>query len=514
MIALSVSSSTTSRGSSPAAATPASTHRSSAGSPRVFAEMLTATYAGPATARRSPASCAGRGSPGPPPSCRAGRQPDVLGDGHEPAGRHRAPVGVGPAGQPLGAEHPAGAQVDHRLVVHVELVAASARRRSLARPNRSSACAAIAESKTRTRLRPASFAAYIAASASRSSAEPVVVVEVTATPTDAESTASPPVDDERLVEDREQPLGHGAGAGLVGVLADHEELVAAEAGHGVARPGRRLEPSAHRLQQRVADGVAAGVVDDLEPVEVDEQHARSPRRRPRARPEVLHQPGAVGQPGEVVGEGRLAQLLLGAAGVGDVGDHRQPAAGGVPLALERHPGDAEDPPPAAGVRPDQLGAVGARARWVGGVGAVGGAAGAVPHLGRRQHRRHRAAEDLGLGQPEDLHEPGVDVDAVAVGGGQPQPLVGVVGDRAVAGLGGLERGLGADPVGDVAQVNTTPPTAVSSRSVAVCSTVCHSPPAPRTRSVEVADPLSATTRANIAAASDASSGWTKSRPRA
>ena len=32
------------------------------------------------------------------------------------------------------------------------------------------------------------------------------------------------------------------------------------------------EPDGHQLQHQIADGVTLGVVDDLEPVEVDEQH--------------------------------------------------------------------------------------------------------------------------------------------------------------------------------------------------------------------------------------------------
>ena len=67
------------------------------------------------------------------------------------------------------------------------------------------------------------------------------------------------------------------------VAHDHE-LVAAEAAERLARAQQVPEPLGHLLQHEVADGVALGVVDDLEPVEVDEQHrdAPAPRRRPGA----------------------------------------------------------------------------------------------------------------------------------------------------------------------------------------------------------------------------------------
>ena len=68
------------------------------------------------------------------------------------------------------------------------------------------------------------------------------------------------------------------------VLAEHDELVAAEAGHGVARPQRPLEAPGQGHQQRVPGGKALGVVDELEAVEVhegDDDGAVGPPRRAR-----------------------------------------------------------------------------------------------------------------------------------------------------------------------------------------------------------------------------------------
>ena len=60
------------------------------------------------------------------------------------------------------------------------------------------------------------------------------------------------------------------------------------------------------------------------------------------------------------------------------------------------------------------------------------------------------------------------------------------------------------------RLQTTPPTAVSSRLLAVSSIQCHSPEASQTRSVIVSVPPSATTRANMATVAATSSSWTKS----
>ena len=73
---------------------------------------------------------------------------------------------------------------------------------------------------------------------------------------------------------------------LVDVLADDDELVAAEPRDGVGGPHGGGHPAGERDQQRVAGGVAEEVVDALEVVEVDEQHGRGgarPARRARAR---------------------------------------------------------------------------------------------------------------------------------------------------------------------------------------------------------------------------------------
>ena len=83
---------------------------------------------------------------------------------------------------------------------------------------------------------------------------------------------------------------------------DHE-LVAAEPRHHVARTQRAPQPAADLHQQHVAGVVAQRIVDDLEPVEIDEQQRKPPLvalggidRLPQHAVEHL----AVGQVGQAV----------------------------------------------------------------------------------------------------------------------------------------------------------------------------------------------------------------------
>ena len=130
---------------------------------------------------------------------------------------------------------------------------------------------------------------------------------------------------ERLGEHRGDPLGHLDRGVLVGdVLEQDPELVAAEAGDGVAGADRLREPRSRRGQQLVADLVAEAVVDELEAVEVEEQD-----RRQRA---VARQPGQgvlepveeqrpVRQAGERVVQRAMADPVLGRLSFERVGQH-------------------------------------------------------------------------------------------------------------------------------------------------------------------------------------------------
>ena len=87
-----------------------------------------------------------------------------------------------------------------------------------------------------------------------------------------------------------------------------------------------MQAPGHRHQELVAHGVAQAVVDELEVVEVQEQHGQR-RQRPR-RPgqgvlEAVPEQGPVGQPAQGVVEGLVLQLLLQALALGHVaqGEH-------------------------------------------------------------------------------------------------------------------------------------------------------------------------------------------------
>ena len=68
-------------------------------------------------------------------------------------------------------------------------------------------------------------------------------------------------------------LGDPGRAVLVAdVLGEHGELVAAEAGDGVARAQGLLDPGGDGREQLVAGGMTEAVVDELELVEVEEEH--------------------------------------------------------------------------------------------------------------------------------------------------------------------------------------------------------------------------------------------------
>jgi hypothetical protein len=132
----------------------------------------------------------------------------------------------------------------------------------------------------------------------------------------------PVVDDERLVQDRQQPVGKGAETvQVLDVLGHHQELVGAQPDGGVLDPGAPAQPVGHLAEQQVAGLVAERVVDRLEPVDVevheaDLQPAATGQRH--GVPQAVGQRAPVGQAGERVGERPADQVVLGAAAVGDV----------------------------------------------------------------------------------------------------------------------------------------------------------------------------------------------------
>ena len=139
------------------------------------------------------------------------------------------------------------------------------------------------------------------------------------------------------------------------------ELVAAEARHGVARSQMLENALADRNEEAIAYLMAEAVVDQLEAVEVDEQHGKAVRGRAarlEQRPvEQLGEQRAVGQARQAVVQSGVRELVLDAAALGDVGlrsRHSNRAAG-----LVTH-GDAAAQHPA--VRAVEVATSGIRAR--------------------------------------------------------------------------------------------------------------------------------------------------------
>ena len=117
-------------------------------------------------------------------------------------------------------------------------------------------------------------------------------------------------------EGDEHPLADRLGDVLTAV-DDDGELVAADAGDDVAGPHAAAQPLGEDEQELVAGGVAAAVVDALEVVEVDEEHAHRAAAAQHPVGDLLEQ-RAVGQSGQRVAE----DLVLVEPPGGQVGEAR------------------------------------------------------------------------------------------------------------------------------------------------------------------------------------------------
>ena len=143
--------------------------------------------------------------------------------------------------------------------------------------------------------------------------------------------------------------GAGALGGLAGVVAvdareDQRELLAAEPGDDVVLAHDRAQPVGRRDEHLVALGVAERVVDGLEVVEVDDDHAQRPVRGRGAR-DLLPQPLVAGavveQPGQAVRARLLAQRLAPPRRVEGERRHRGELLDLLDLGLGERAADAE-----------------------------------------------------------------------------------------------------------------------------------------------------------------------------
>ena len=409
-------------------------------------------------------------------------QAALLGDGDEPVGRHQAAVGLGPADQGLHADQLAGEGVHLGLVVEGQLA-------GLEGPAQAALeFEAFAVARRDAVVEEADLVAAALLGQVHGGVgvldEGVAVGAVMGIDGDADAQG----DGELVARQLEGP-GHAAEHPLGGVfgqlggveLVQHDhELVAAGPGDQVAVAQAAAQALGDRQQQLVAGRVAEGVVDVFEVVEVGDQH-RDPVRLGLGAgddfPEVALEQAAVGQRGEVVVVGELADPVLGVEALGDVGDDAQVAAD-LTLAFA-HDGEGQAGREQAAVAAAHgdlgglaLGAGGQREHADGGAGErpAGRLFAGVedPRGGLADQRVGRVAEEAlggGVHHPDDARRVGVDhrvfgavEDGPLQAGGLAQPgfgagvlldfpgevLVGLGqrGDVAAEGFVGLGQGLG------------------------------------------------------------------------
>ena len=120
---------------------------------------------------------------------------------------------------------------------------------------------------------------------------------------------------QRLAQHRQQLAGDALDlVTFGGFFQDDDEFVAAEPRHDVAGTQRVAQPAADFHQQHVAGVMAQRIVDDLEAVEIDEQHRKLPLIALRgvdrpAQQAVEHL--AVRQMGQAVVRGQIFDPLVG-----------------------------------------------------------------------------------------------------------------------------------------------------------------------------------------------------------
>jgi len=96
-------------------------------------------------------------------------------------------------------------------------------------------------------------------------------------------------------------------AATAAVRKEQRELVASEAGNGIALPYAGLKAPCHPLEQKVSEGMTQGIVDQLEAIHIQEEHGRASamstgQRQRHAKPILEEQPVGEARESIVVGE--------------------------------------------------------------------------------------------------------------------------------------------------------------------------------------------------------------------
>ena len=279
---------------------------------------------------------------------------------------------------------------------------------------------------------------------------------------DAEARVDVPVavtEQERRAELGQDPLGRPPDLVHPGDPVDDDpELVAAEAGHGVARPDAAQQPFADGDEERVADGVTEALVDHLEPVEVEQDQGHRvlialavPRQGVG---DPVGQQVAVGQARDGVVQCAALRLLEQVGVVqrdrgelGEAAERSDLAAAERPLVASRGEPDDADGPAAGGQRHGDDGTehVGRQSRRPANEGVV------ILGRDRAALANDEAAEPVGGRQPvaEEVGEdadPVADDECLAVGLEEVDEPVGRADQRGGPGDDRLEEVLGVVPV--------------------------------------------------------------------
>ena len=200
-------------------------------------------------------------------------QPGLLGRRDEVARRDHAALRVLPAHERLDARELARAHVDLRLVVQQQLAVAD-RARKLGEQRQARGVVMVELGRV-DRVRRARVLGEVHRDVGALQQQ-VDVVSVSRIARDADARLDvqrQPVDEERLLERREDPLDHVLedARRLADVRDEDAELVAAEPGHRVGLAHDRGQAARKLDQQQIAVVVAEGVVDLLEAIEVHQQ---------------------------------------------------------------------------------------------------------------------------------------------------------------------------------------------------------------------------------------------------
>ena len=266
----------------------------------------------------------------------------LFGHRNELGRRHLAQLRVVPAQQRLGADHAAARQIDLRLVVQPQ----APQRQRLAHRVVDTHPGPQVDVLVRLVEAVAGPAAFLHAvhrlvGVAQQGVHRVAVVRVERDADAARHGETQAPMHERARHGLDHALRDGLGAGHVGLVKEHHELVAAEPGHGVDLAHAGGDALGHVDQHLVADPVAERVVDVLEAVEVEEQHRERRAvalRHGQREPGPVRQQAAVGQPGQRIGLRKLLDAPLRGQPVADVAKRIDAPDRAAAAALrQRHP---------------------------------------------------------------------------------------------------------------------------------------------------------------------------------